>query len=256
MSDELHIRNENAVRWLVFNRPQSRNGLTLDSVAELTEAVLAAATDSTVRVLVLAGAAGAFCSGLDLKAAMASGLQDAAGGLALFQRVAREIRAFPKPTIAAIDGPAAGFGADIALCCDLRFASARASIGARFVRIGLMPDGGGTYLLPRLVGPARAYELLYSGRMVEAEEMGRIGLADVLPTEGFDAAVSVRAADLAAGPPLSYAAIKAAVLAGLGDFDAAQRAEGDGQKRLLSSEDFSEGVMAFLQKRVPVFHGR
>jgi enoyl-CoA hydratase/carnithine racemase len=256
VSDDLHLRDADGVRWITIDRPASRNGLTLDTAAALTAAMREASADDSVRVVVLAGAGGAFCSGLDLKAALTSGMTDIGAGLNRFQELGATLRQLRKPTIAAIDGPAAGFGADLALGCDLRFASPRASLGARFVRIGLMPDGGGTFLLPRLVGTQRAFDLLYSGRMVEADEMVRLGIADSLPADGFEAAVQERAAELARGAPLAYAAIKEAVLAGQGDFGAAQRAEGEGQLRLLASQDFGEGVMAFLQKRPPTFHGR
>ncbi len=257
MAHDLVQRDDGPVRWLVIDRPNTRNALTLDTVDALAESLEAAAADDSVRAVVLAGTGGPFCAGLDLKAAMTSGLMDPASGLARFHRLARGLRNVLKPTSAAIDGAAAGFGADLAMGCDLRLGTSRASLGERFVRIGLMPDGGGTFLLPRLVGTGRAFDILYSGRMVEADEMARIGLLDaLLPVEGFEAAVAERAAQLAAGPPLSYARLKAALLASQGDFEAALAAEGRGQLDLLTSSDFMEGINAFLARREPAFQGR
>ncbi len=259
MESELRIADQGGVRWLILDRPASKNGLTLDLVDALTAALDAAALDPAVRVVVLGGAGGSFCSGLDLKAALSSpsGL-DLGAGLARFHGLVRALRRVLKPTIGAIDGPAAGFGCDLALGCDLRFASARGRLGERFVRIGLMTDGGGTFHLPRLIGTARAFELLYEGRMVEADEALALGLVNrVLPTDGFDAAVNEYAARLAAGPPLAFARTKAALLqSSQAAFEDALSAEREGQLTLLQSQDFTEGVQAFFMRREPAFVGK
>lgn len=258
MSD-LRVRDADGVRWLVFDRPESRNGLTIATVDELTELLRAAAVDPAVRVVVLGGNHGAFCSGLDLKAAMVSGITDFGASMDRFHGLVLALRNLLKPTIAAVDGAAAGFGADLAMGCDLRLASKAAKFGERFVRIGLMPDGGGTFYLPRLVGLAKAYEMIYEGRMVEAGEAAELGLVNrVLDSEGeaFAAEVHAYAAKLATGAPLAQARAKAAILAGQGDFAAALAAERAGQLALLGSNDFFEGVQAFLTKREPQFSGR
>lgn len=253
--NELLVQDRDGVRTITLNRPSTRNGLTVEIVARLAE-LFAEAADPAVRVLVVTGAGGAFCSGLDLKAAMMQPL-DPEQSIEHFHALARNLRGLLKPTIAAIDGAAAGFGADMALACDIRLASPRASLGERFVRIGLMPDGGGTFYLPRLVGMGKAMELLYEGRMVAADEALQIGLVNrLLPEEGFQEAVATYAAELAKGPPLSYARIKAAVLATQGDLEAALAAERAGQLQLVTSEDFAEGVQAFLMRRPPEFKGR
>lgn len=256
MHDDIRVRDQDGVRWLVLDRPESRNGLTLDVVTRLTELLTAAASDDAVRVVVLHGANGHFCSGLDLKAAM-SMPADPTDGMKRFHGLVRALRGVLKPTLAAVDGAAAGFGCDLALGCDLRFASDRARLGERFVRIGLMPDGGGTFYLPRLVGLAKAFELIYEGRMVEVGEALEIGLVNrVLPAEGFEAAVQDYAATLAKGPPLAFAKAKRAILAGGGDLEASLAAEAEGQLSLVGSADFFEGVQAFLQKREPRFTGK
>ncbi len=252
---DLRVQDRDGVRWIVLARPQTKNALTV-SLVERLAAAFAEAADPAVRVVVVSGEGGAFCSGLDLKAAMMEPL-DPVVSIGHFHALARNLRGLLKPTIAAMDGAAAGFGADMALACDIRLASERVSLGERFVRIGLMPDGGGTFYLPRLVGTGKAMELLYEGRMVEAKEALELGLVNrVLPTEGFLEAVHAYAAELAKGPPLSYAKIKAAVLATQGDFEAALGAERAGQLQLVQSEDFAEGVQSFLTRRPPEFKGR
>lgn len=253
------VSDRDGVRTLTLNRPESLNGLTVEMVSELDALFHAAADAPEVRVVVVTGAGGAFCSGLDLKAATESDhLAHPEEGLAIFQGLVRTVRHTYKPTLAALDGAAAGFGADLALACDLRLASPRARLGERFVRLGLVPDGGGTFFLPRLVGLGKAFELIYEGRMVEAEEAEGLGLVNrVLPEEGFADAVQAYAARLAKGPPLAYARAKRAILAGLGPhLEASLGAEAEGQLALLRSEDFREGVTAFLEKREPGFEGR
>ena len=251
---ELRVEDRDGVRWIVLNRPKSKNGLTIPLVAELAARV-AEAADPAVRVLVLSGDNGAFCSGLDLKEAL-SGEVDPTVSIVHFHDLIRNLRGLGKPTIAAMDGAAAGFGADLALAADLRFMSGRGALGERFVGIGLMSDGGGTFFLPRIVGAGRAMELLYTGRMVGPEEAERIGLVNrVLPTDGFFEAAHAIAAELAKGPPLAYARIKAAVLQSAGDLETALAAEREGQLALLQTADFTEGVSAFLARRPPEFKG-
>lgn len=252
---DLRIEDKDGVRWIALNRPQTRNGLTVPTVARLAT-VFAEARDPSVRVVVVTGEGGSFCSGLDLKSIMADPV-DPAESIVHFHALIRNLRGLHKPTIAAIDGSAVGFGADMALATDIRIASARAALGERFVRIGLMPDGGGTFFLPRIVGLGRAMELLYEGRMVEAVEAERIGLVNrVLPVEGFMEAVHTYAATLAKGPPLAFARIKSAVLKSQRGLEEALQAEREGQLELVLSEDFSEGVQAFLTRQEPQFKGR
>ena len=251
----LHLTDRDGVRWIELDRPASRNGLTPEVIAAIRDAVADAAA---VRVIAIGGRGGSFCSGLDLKDAMGrmgasaeSDMRDA------FQGAIRAIVESPRPTIALVDGAAAGFGCDLALACDVRLLSARARFGEIFVHRGLMPDGGGTYHLPRIVGLGRALDLFYTGAMVEAEEAYRIGLGTRLwPVERFadDAAAYVGA--IAKGPPMALRLIKRAVYAALeGDVGAALDREATGQLECLRSRDFAEGVASFLGKREPVFSG-
>jgi enoyl-CoA hydratase/carnithine racemase len=250
---------DGGVAVLTMNRPAVKNALDRALVAALGERIEAVGADTAVRAVVLTGAGGAFCSGADLKAAMAD--PSAHGGIerALddYHRIIRAIVAAEKPVVAAVDGPAVGFGCDLALACDLRLVSERAYFQEKFVRIGLMPDGGGSLWLTRLCGPARALELLLSGDVVPAARAEELGLANhVVPTERLLDEARALARRFAAGPPLANAAIKRAVRAQLAaDLDRALACEREGQLRLLRSADFAEGVAAWLGKREPRFTG-
>lgn len=251
-------RGSAGVRWITIHRPQSRNGLTVALNAALIEAVSAAGRDPAVRVIVLTGKGGAFSSGLDFRAAMAAGLTDLGDSLErYFHGLIRALRAVPQPVIALVDGPAAGFGCDLALACDLRVGTSRASFGEIFVKRGLMPDGGATFLLPRLIGLGRALHLLLTGATIDAEEALSYGLVTKLVEieRGTDETLAL-AERLAAGPPRALAAIKQAVYGALdGGLEEALATEKRGQLELLRSRDFQEGVAAFLQKREPRFTG-
>ncbi len=168
------------------------------------------------------------------------------------------IRTTPKPVVASVNGPAAGGGANMALACDIRIASERASIGQTFNKIGLHPDWGGTYFLPRLVGSAKALELIFSGEMIGAEEGHRIGLFNtVVPHDQLEAETQRLAQTLARKPPLALALVKKAIyqsddsdLSGMLDMEL------DHQLTCFSSEDATEGLKAFLEKRQPRFSGK
>lgn len=259
--NDVRVTDRDAVRWIELDRPGSRNALTIEVNQRILEAVQGA-TAAGARALVLAGAGGAFCSGLDLKDAMARGPQTpeqtAERMRSWFHGLIRAIHGLDIPTVAAVDGAAVGFGCDLALACDLRVLSDRARFGEIFVRRGLMPDGGGTWFLPRLIGMGRALDLMLTGDPVDADEAMRIGLGTRrYPVDGFADRVRELAARLAAGPPLAHRHIKAAVRASLdGDLDAALEREVAGQLECLGSRDFVEGVSAFLQKRAPRFTGK
>jgi enoyl-CoA hydratase/carnithine racemase len=258
---EVTVKDADRVRWITLNRPESKNGLTIEVNEQLIAALDGAGKEKEIRAVVLFGAGGAFCSGLDLKAAATQ----AVGGPAdietrmrkYFHGLIRAIRAISKPVIAVVDGAAAGYGCDLALACDVRVCSDRARFGEIFVKRGLMPDGGGTFHLPRIVGLGRALELMFTGDVVDAQEAYRIGLANrVVPTAEIEQVAHEYAKKIAAGPPLVHERVKQYVYAALeGTLEAALENEMRGQLKLLQSKDFFEGVSAFFQKRAPDFKG-
>jgi 2-(1,2-epoxy-1,2-dihydrophenyl)acetyl-CoA isomerase len=257
----LIVEREGAVARLTLNRPHARNALTLALVDELAAALESLASDSAVRALVLTGAGGAFCAGADLKTVMSEGpdlRSNPEAHIERFHRVIRAIDRAPQPVIAAVEGPAAGFGCDLALACDLRVVAPSASFQEVFVRIGLMPDGGGTFLLPRLVGLGRALELMMLGEPVAGPRALELGIANRLaPEGGLQAEAMALATRLAAGPPLALARIKRAARDSLsGTLDDALRRECKGQGELLASEDSVAAVIAWSQRKPPTFQGR
>lgn len=244
------------VALITLSRADKMNALTTQMRAELTHAVTEAGREA--RVVVLTGAGRAFCSGQDLA--------DRAGGVADLEQTLRKeyaplLRAIvncPVPTIAAVNGPAAGAGANIALAADVVFASESAYFMQAFTRIGLMPDAGGTYTLPRQMGMAKAMGAALFADKISARQADDWGMIwQAVPDAEFDAHWRAKAAQLAAGPTAAYAEAKQAIRAswdnGLED---QLSLEAEAQGRCGKSHDFAEGVTAFTQKRSPKFQGR
>ncbi len=244
---------------ITMNRPEARNSLRMPAVRALASAIERASVEPEVRCIVLTGAGGHFCAGADLRRTFAEDpdiLDHLDDYLDAFHAIIRAIVRCPRPTIAQMDGAAVGFGADLALACDLRIASTNAYLQEKFVNIGLMPDGGGTFWLPRLIGTARAMKAMLLSDKLEAKELDALGvLVSLVPPEELEAATMALAQKIEKGPPLAYAALKSAVYASLGDIEAALAREREGQLRLLRSQDVLEGVMAWSQKREPDFKG-
>jgi enoyl-CoA hydratase/carnithine racemase len=252
-------RRDGAVSTLCLNRPSTRNALDRELVDALGSALESEGQDSEVRVIVLAGTGGAFCSGVDLREAAAELEDEQRLGqrLAGFHRLIRAVVAAKQPVIAAVDGPAVGFGADLAFACDLRLASDAAYFEEKFVAIGLMPDGGGTFHLPRLIGSARALEHLLLGSRIDAALALSYGLVSRVVARGsLEQEARALAAQLASGPPLALTAIKSAVRDGLAsNLEESLERERRGQLALLGSKDAKEGVSAFLERRAAQFRG-
>lgn len=255
MTDTLLRNEQNGVTTFTLNRPATRNALNADVMQALREGVDACANDGT-RVIVIGGANGAFSSGADIAAALGSDPSaDAAYALLteVYGPTLLAIRNSSLPVIAAVDGVAAGLGCDLALACDLRLVSERGAFAELFIKVGLVPDGGGTYHLPRLVGVGRALELMWTGRTVHADEAAAIGLANMrLPTDTFADDVQAYAAKLAAQAPHAITRGKQAVYAALdGTFEDALRREAEHQRAIFNSSNGWEGFRAFVEKRPP-----
>lgn len=261
---EILYTKQDHVATITLNRPEAMNALTAMAYQELSAALLDAQEDRETRVVVITGAGRGFCSGDDVKQLMTA--PDAAERRAAARMrvkqgptpAARVLLEHPKPTIAAVNGSAVGWGCDLALMCDLRIASDRARMGEIFVHRGLIPDLGGIYRLPLIVGLSKAYELLYTGEVVDAQEALRIGLVSkVVPHEELMPAAMGLAKRIAALPPLAVQMSKEAVRRGLaGDIQALGEYHNHALAVLFDTEDHKEGARAFLEKRQPVFKGR
>jgi 2-(1,2-epoxy-1,2-dihydrophenyl)acetyl-CoA isomerase len=255
---------ESGVLSLTLNRPTRLNAMSQPLIAALAGEIARAHDDVAVRSVLLTGTGRGFCAGADL-AGNGTGATGADGKPDLgavmeshYNPLIRSIRALPKPVIAAVNGVAAGGGANLALACDIVLAARSARFDQAFVRISLMPDLGGTWFLPHTVGDARARALAMLGSSVSAEDAQRMGMVwQVFDDSALMGEATKLARKLAAGPTLSYAAIKNALnRAGTNSLDQQLDLERDAQRALGRSADFKEGVAAFLAKRPANFTGR
>jgi len=249
------------VATLTLRRPAKKNALTLPMVRAMAEAVAALPARSDVNVLVVVGEGGDFCAGADLVAnaeALSGGGDGPAANMATFHALLRAVWGFPRPTLAAVAGDAVGFGMDLALACDLRLLAPTARFRQGFTKIGLVPDGGSSLTLQRLVGTAKAFELMYFSDVVGAEDAVRLGLANkVVPADALAAEVAAWTARLAAGPQKALRLGKANLRAAMGDaMEAALAREADAQVQCLTGPDPVAGVLAFVGKTTPQFTER
>lgn len=248
-----------------LNRPEKKNALSEEILRGLERALREARDDPAVRVFVITGAGDAFCSGGDLgrraresEGAAPTPLQRKTRLQQVTHRVAHAIEEFDKPLIAAVNGPAAGAGMDLALMCDLRFAARSARFAEAYIRVGLIPGNGGCYFLPRIVGPARALELLWTGDFIGAEEAHRIGLVNrVCDDDQLMPETRAFAARLAAGPPLQQRLIKKLVYQSLGtDLRTSLELVSSHMAVVQSTDDYREAMQAYREKRKPKFEGK
>jgi 2-(1,2-epoxy-1,2-dihydrophenyl)acetyl-CoA isomerase len=249
---------DGAVATITLDRPDALNALTIPMKSELLRALGTVARDRAVRAVVLTGAGRAFCAGQDLKERQA----DDAAPLAVelrdrYNPVIRAMRALDQPIVGAINGVAAGAGASLAFACDLRIAAETATFVLAFGRIGLVPDSGATWFLPRLVGAGKAAELALLGETLDAATAERLGaVARVVPGDALAAEARSMADRLAALAPGALAATKRALDRAWGqDLDATLEDEADRQGVAGASRDHAEGMAAFLEKRPPRFTG-
>lgn len=250
------------VATLTLNRPDRLNSFVPEMHEEIAAVLGKVESDAAIRALLITGAGRGFCAGQDLnlrRSADAGGSFDAGDSIdRYYNPLVRRLKALPKPVVAAVNGPAAGAGANLALSCDIVIAARSASFLQAFCRIGLVPDTGGTYYLPRLVGSARAMGLALLGEVLPAEKAAEWGLIwkVVEDAQLMDEARGL-ARKLAQGPTKGLGLIKEALTHSLGNtLDAQLDLERDLQRVAAGSEDFREGVTAFLEKRPAKFTGR
>jgi 2-(1,2-epoxy-1,2-dihydrophenyl)acetyl-CoA isomerase len=246
------------VRIISLNRPEVLNAFDGKLGEELLDALAAAEGAAAVRCLVLTGAGRAFCSGADLRGHTPGETSLGALLRARYNRIITRLRTMEKPVIAAVNGVAAGAGCNLALAADLRIASDRASFIEVFTRVGLIPDSGGTWLLPRFVGLGRALELMFFAEPLDAAAAERLGLVNrVVAHDDLMPRTLEWASRLAEGPTRAYGLIKRAVDRALAvDLRGALDYEASLQEIAGRSEDHREGVAAFLEKRAPSYTGR
>lgn len=255
MPDELLSEVDGAVRRITINRPTRRNALTPGLARSIAEALDAVGAAGEAELVVLRGAGGHFSAGLDLhwlrSLGDAPGVADLQRGLADFQAAVLAVVRCPVPVLAVIEGTAAGFGLDLALACDLRVAAAGASFTSAFARMGLVPDGGSTFTLPRLVGIGPALRLLLAGETIDAARAQAIGLVDeVVAGADIDAQVAALAERLTAGATASVRTIKRLVRAQeVGALEQTLATEGAAQIQALQGAEFRRRLEAFAARQ-------
>ncbi len=249
------------VGTILLNRPHRKNAFTMGMIDAWSEALRDARTDDNVRALILTGAGDGFCSGVDLEAFSQRGSGPLEVKRNLTDRIHRVVLALEdldKPVVAAVNGVAVGAGMDMALMCDIRLAARSARFSEGYIRVGLVPGDGGCYFLPRLVGTARAMELLLTGDFVDATEAERIGIVNhVYDDDSLQAETNALAQRLADGPPIATAMIKRAVYQSANcDLRTALDLISSHMAVVQSTRDSKEAYEAFVEKRKPAFEGR
>ena len=261
---DVRLEKSGAVATVTLDRPEVRNALSADTMDRLVSA-LDECRNSQVRAVVLTGAGGAFCSGADVRGftnVLESGTEQLSAHLRqqaarLHRDVVLAIRTLPKPVIAAVDGVAAGGGLGLALACDLRLASEKARFVMAYAGIGATADGGSTYYLPRLVGPALAMEMYLVNEPIRAKRALEMGLVNrVVPGEELQRHAAELAGRLASGPTVAFGRVKALMDASWSaDLGSQLDAETAAISEIALTDDFQEGVTAFVEKRAPRFRG-
>jgi enoyl-CoA hydratase/carnithine racemase len=261
MYEHIDITEDDRIVTITLNRPEKLNAFAGHMRRDLAEALEEAGSDHNVRVVVITGAGRAFCAGGDVKF-MAELIERKESEefcrlLGSARRVITAIRQMTKPVIASVNGPASGAGFNLALACDLRIASTAASFSQSFVKVGLHPDWGGTYFLPRLVTPNKACEMFFLGEAIDAHEALHLGIVNrVVKPEELESATRELAERLRDAPPIAIAAAKQAVyMSHSAELEEMLRYENDAQLRCFESHDGREGIRAFLENRAPKFKG-
>ena len=259
-TEELLVEQREGVLTLTLNRPERLNAISGPMLGALSSELDRANVDAEVRVVVITGAGRGFCSGLDLKARSEDGPAETPA-LRLFDlhnSPPLVLHRMDKPVVCALNGPAAGYGMDLALGCDIRIASDQAKLGAVFVRRGVLPESGGTWYLPRLVGWAKAAEIAFMGDVLDAQRSLELGLVNrVVPHDDLMKEVQDVATHIASNAPYSVQATKRMMRLGMDEtFESAVDHTYLQLGPMFRSEDFREGMSAFLERRDPTFTGR
>jgi 2-(1,2-epoxy-1,2-dihydrophenyl)acetyl-CoA isomerase len=256
----LILAREDGVNTITLNRPEVLNALDTTLTEELGLAIDEVSADNLARVLVITGAGRGFCAGGDLKSLPLNPNDIGAlkHNIEKWHGVLLKIKKLKKPVIASVNGVAVGAGCDLALICDIRIASENAKFGEVYVKIGGVPDSGGTYLLPRLIGIAKAFELLCTGDMIEAKDAERIGLVNkVVSPDQLNSITKALAVKLAKGAPIAMGMIKEAIYLNLSqDVESALSHAAYMASLCMQTEDAKEGIVAFQEKREPNFKGK
>jgi enoyl-CoA hydratase len=252
------FKKRGGIGWIQFNRPERLNAINPEVLADLETAVVNCEEDDSIRVVVFMGSDKAFVAGADIEHMAKGDIKSAYKLTDLTMRVQERIADLPKPTIAAISGYALGGGCELALCCDFRIAADNAVLGQPEITLGIIPGGGGTQRLPRLVGLGAATELIFTGEMIKADRAERIGLVNkVVPLDQLEPEAEALASKLMERPALALRAAKTALRKGLStSLKEGLQIEQDLFSMLFGTEDQKEGMAAFLEKRKPIFKGK
>jgi enoyl-CoA hydratase/carnithine racemase len=260
---ELLYEKDGPIATITLNRPERLNAISGPMLAALSERLIEANGDRDVRVIIITGAGRGFCAGLDLQdATSGAGIGGGGGGMpaTLDLRTAPPtvLHSLDKPVIAALNGGAAGYGMDLALGCDIRIAGKRAKLAAAFTKRGVLPESGGTWLLPRLVGWAKAAEIIFTGRTLDADQCLELGLVNkVVADDALLGEARALANEIAANAPLAVQGAKRMMRMALAEqFDDHVHHVYLQLLPLFQSTDFREGMKSFLEKREPKFQGR
>ena len=247
------------IATITVNRPKALNALNKEALQETSARLDEAEGDETVKVIVITGAGDkSFCVGLDLKSVKGISAVDGMNLSLLGQNLTKKIEELRKPVIAAINGYALGGGLELAMSCDLRVASENAKLGQPELNVGLIPGWGGTQRLPRLVGRGIAKELIFTGKMIDANRAKRLGLLNtVVPPDKLKSAVKELATELITKPPVGIQLAKQLINSSIEtDLTRGLVQEAQAFGVLASTEDFNEGVAAFIEKRKPTYQGK